>query len=114
MAATNERFEIYDKAGHVRIRLGLDDKGSPFLSLNDEKGCERIMLAIDDSGNGGISFREASGQPTLDIGVSRDLGLGMTAIDVKNETYLYFRVFNGDGEIRLETRDGTHVWPQED
>ncbi len=111
MDSLNEKIELVGKDKTVRIRLGLDDNDNPYFSLNDKEGKERLILSVDDEGNGSLGFRTASGQPTVSLGVSSDLGSGMMLIDCQGETYLTFRIIDGRGQIHLDTKEGVHTWP---
>jgi hypothetical protein len=108
MSLPDETIALVDKNGVVRIRLGIDDNGSPYFSLNGADGRERIILSVDDEGNGTLGFRTAKGQPTVSLGMSSDLGPGMTILDVPSETCLTLE----SGRIYLDTKQGAHTWPR--
>lgn len=111
MSYLDEKIELVDKNKVVRIRLQVDNKGNPSLSLNDSDGRERLILSVDDDGNGSLGFRTAKGQPTVSLGMSSDLGSGMMVLDVQNEICLTLGIVNGNCQIRLDTRDGVYSWP---
>jgi len=114
MILLDEGIELVDKNRVVRIRLGIDTQGNPYLSLNGTDGRERIILSVDDDGNGSLGFRAANGQPTVTLGVSSDLGLGMMLLDVQSEICLTLSIADSKGEIRLDTKQGVHSWPTPD
>jgi hypothetical protein len=111
MPVFDENIEVVDKNKVIRIRLGIDADNKSFFSLNDKEGFERLIFYLDKEGNGSIGFRTASGQPTVSLGTSSELGSGMMILDAENENTLTIRIKNGVGQIHLDTKQGIHSWP---
>lgn len=114
MAQDAESFEMVDKHGVVRIRLGLYENGAPYLALNDATGRERCIASLDQDGNGSLGFRSDNGQPVVTIGTSSELGSGMIVLDAQNEMCMAVRIGESGGGIELETRNGVFTWPTPD
>ena len=111
MSALENKIELRDENGVVRVRIGVDSENGPFLSLNGSDGRERLFLGVDKENYGTLSFRTASGQPTVGIGMSPVHGSGMLVFDAPSETVMALTIVNGKGEIRLDTKEGVFSWP---
>ena len=93
----DEKIELTDDKNTVRVRIGVNAEGCPYLSLNGADGRERIVLSVDADDNGSIGFRTASGQPTLTFGVSSQ-SMGLSLLDVQNDSQFSLELFEGEGE----------------
>ena len=103
---------LSDKNGVVRIRLGtFDANNCPYLSLFDETGRERVQLSLGPDGNGSLTFLQANGHPLMSLGVSSELGAGLSVLDYENDTIFELRIAKGGGSVRLDTKDGSFAFP---
>ena len=111
MLIVNESIAIVDKNKTVRLRLGLDNETEePFISLHDSDGHDRLVIRLD-GGNGGIALLTTEGQPLMTMEVSRNSGMGVTLVDVPNDTRLTIEIANGKGAVQLETTTEMYSWP---
>jgi hypothetical protein len=112
MIEKSQNIELFDKNGVIRIRLGIyDTDNCPFLALHDEAGLEKLVLSVGPDGNGGLSFRQANGHPIMSLGVSSELGAGMSVLDFDSDIVFELHIGKGGGMIRLETKNGVFTWP---
>lgn len=49
------------------LRLGVSDRGGPFLQLLDRKGEERLQLSVSDIGTSSLEMRDASQTPRVGL-----------------------------------------------
>ena len=111
MLIVNESIAIVDKNKTVRLRLGIDNETQdPFISLHDSDGHDRIVIRLDGE-NGGIALLTTEGQPLMTMGVSRNSRMGVTLLDVPNDTQLTVEIADGKGAVRLETTTEVYSWP---
>jgi hypothetical protein len=108
----NEQIALADRNRVVRIRLGMwDTNNCPYLSLCDDAGLERIQLQLSQEGNGSLAFLAANGHPIMSLGVSSELGAGMSVLDYENDTVFELTIAKGSGVVRLSSKDGSFTWP---
>lgn len=80
---------LFDKAGRIRLGLGLDLDGSPQIGLSNLAGIPVLNLAMDQDGNMGLLIVNEDGTPRVVTGVSAD---GQARSDLYSENG--FRIFS--------------------
>ena len=108
---SDNKIELVDRNGVVRLGAQIADDDTPWLSLNDSLGLERIVITVNREGDGSIGFRDSEGNEKVGIGVSPSLGSGMILQDATNGVLLSIRIKGNDANLLLETQDGTVIWP---
>jgi hypothetical protein len=63
---------LYDKAGRIRVGIGLDMTGAPHLGLANVAGVPVINIALDEDGNMGFLVLSEEGVPRVAFGVGED------------------------------------------
>ncbi len=63
---------LYDKAGRIRVGIGLDMTGAPHLGLANVAGIPVINIALDEAGNMGFLVLSEEGVPRVAFGVGED------------------------------------------
>lgn len=86
---------ISDKAGRVRIRLGVNELGTPEVALLDEAGVTRSMIALGENGQPSISLYNEDGALRMNHAVDDD---GNPRTD--------YRGNDESAEIALQAKDG--------
>jgi hypothetical protein len=114
-----QRFVVRDKAGQVRVELGLETDDRAELSLRDPDGTLRVVLATADSGTGywleNVGGREhtallglfdRSGRRLADFGVT-DIPnfMPIASVDVWSAT-LWDKSPSAGGVMLVANRDG--------
>jgi hypothetical protein len=112
MGLSDNKIELVDRNGVVRLRAQIADDDTPWLSLNDSLGLERIVITVNREGDGSIGFRDSEGNEKVGIGVSPSLGSGMILQDATNGVLLSIRINGNDAKLLLQTQEGTIIWPK--
>ena len=73
---------LSDKAGTMRVKLGLAPDGSPFLLLSDGAGTGRVNLGVD-AGGAGLALYDKDGKTRMRLVVDAGGSPGLTLFDAK-------------------------------
>jgi hypothetical protein len=68
------QFQVVDRDGTVRMRLGMDDDGAARLSLLAKSNKPAVVVQVDSHGDAAISLRDRGAQERASVAVSEEKG----------------------------------------
>ncbi len=106
-----EELHLVGHDGVSRVIIcGENDRGGPYLQLNDAGGRARIQIALNDGTDPVLSILRTDGKVLVGIGSNESSGVGIAVNDQDGNPAIQISVFpDSSRQIDVYARDGTRV-----